>query len=402
MKEQTISTRHKPVQLVTFHVAFILACVSSSALSNETDRSDGRPDAMRVFHFGNSLTGSSRPEMHAELARTAGKTWTNRVFAGAGWQTWQHRNELFRAIGRPLGDSVMSLQSRGDLTIDLKPGETPAHHLRPYLEQDWDAVVIQIFGSSKDRRTDEMWGNKWDEPVNIGDVAAAGDIIHHFLRKNQQGRVFIYTVWPNMQPGRQLPPDDELPEWALRMRERTGTIRLAEFPARKNFDFEKVWSSPYMGDHEKPWTLADYPHWRTRDYTGQVFEGIKENFPELWESGRLHHLPGGELFSRLNRRMEAGEFPGIGTIDDFYTDVQHIRAGAANYSIAALFYAGIFRERPDGLNYAMYNDQERYGEDPHNDFGKVIEITPERASVIHDTVWELLREHPHANLNLAD
>ncbi len=184
------------------------------------------------------------------------------------------------------------------------------------------------------------------------------------------------------------------------MKRRTGNLRAAEFPNREAFDYEKVWSSPYLGDHEKPWTLADYPHWRTRDYAERVFAAIVTNFPDLWASGRLHHLPGGELFSRLNRRMVAGNFPGIRSIEDFYTDVQHIRAGAGSYSLAVLFFVGLFRERADRLDYRLYNDPARYGNDPYHDHGEVIEITPERARVIHETIWELLRTHPQANLRL--
>lgn len=337
--------------------------------------------------------------MHAELGRSAGKTWIAKDFLGAGWQSWQHRNELFRAIGRPLGDSVMSLGARGDLTIDLAPDATPAFKLRPYLSEDWDAIVIQIFGSAKSFQTKEMWGQTFDEPVNIGDVVAASDLIHHFLRKNPEGRAYVYTVWPVMSPG-DVPTDEQLPAWAVEMKKTRGSIRDAEFPDRAGFDYDNLWNSPYLGDHEKPWTLADYKHWRTRDYTEQVFEGIKANFPNLWNSGRLHHLPGGELFYQLNQKMKAGQFPGIRTITDFYTDVQHVRAGAANYSVAALFYTGIFRDHAGKLDYTIYNDQSRYGADRSHDFGEVIEITPERARIINDTIWELLRDHPHANLGL--
>jgi len=375
-------------------------CISlillSTACSLQSETSDGKV-ALRTFYFGNSLTQSSRPEMHSELAKTADKEWSAAAFLGAGWQSWQHRNELFRAIGRPLDDSVQSLAARGDLTIDLEPGATPSFHLRPYLSENWDAILIQIFGSSKDRTTSEMWGQNFDKPINIGDVVAASDLIHHFLKKNPEGKVFIYTVWPPMEAGT-VPPDAELPDWAKSIKEKRGKIRDAEFPDRDGFDYAKQWTSPYLGDHEKPWTLADYKHWRTRDYTEQVFEGIKANFPQLWENRRLHHLPGGELFFRLNEKMQAGDFPGIDSITEFYTDVQHVRAGAANYAVATLFYTGFFNEKPDGLNYAIYNEQSRYGEDGSHDFGEVIEITPERAKVINETVWNLLQDHPHANL----
>jgi hypothetical protein len=365
----------------------------------QTSRYDEHPQAVRVFYFGNSLTASSMPALHEELGKSAGKKWICDAFLGPGWQSWQHRNELFRALGWAVEAKTQEALKRGELTVDKPISKSAAYKAQAFLNGQWDAIVIQIFGSRLRYVTDNMWGQKFDGPIDIGDVEAASDIIRIFLKKNPNGRVFIYTVWPPMPAGK-VPPDDQLPQWAIAMKKRFGQIREAEFPDRERFDYEKVWSSPYLGDHEKPWTLADYPHWRTRDYAERVFEGIKENFPELWASGRLHHLPAGELFLRLNKKMESGEFPGIKTIKDFYTDVQHIRAGAPSYSIAALFYTGLFRERPDKLDYRIYNEQARYGEDPYHDFGEVIEITPERAKVIHDTIWELLRTHPQANLRL--
>jgi hypothetical protein len=252
--------------------------------------------------------------------------------------------------------------------------------------------VIQIFGSRLHQVTDGMWGAKFDGPVDVGDVAAASDIIRIFLKKNPQGKVFIYTVWPNMQSG-EVPPDDQLPEWALEMKQRSGRIRTAEFPYCDGFDYAAQWEKPYQGDFDKPWigNIA-----RTRDYTNQVFEGIKKNFPDLWQQGRLVRIPGGELFFELDKKMQAGEMPGISTIKDLYTDVQHIRAGMAAYSIAALFYAAIFEEKPESLDFTIYNDPEKYGPDMHHDRGEVIPVTPERVEILYETIWDVLQKHPHA------
>jgi hypothetical protein len=81
-------------------------------------RSEEKTDTMRVFYFGNSLTGSAMPGFHEELGKSAGKQWICDVFAGAGWPTWMHRNELWRAMGRPIDAGTQSASSRGDLTLD--------------------------------------------------------------------------------------------------------------------------------------------------------------------------------------------------------------------------------------------------------------------------------------------
>jgi hypothetical protein len=332
------------------------------------------------------------PGFHEELGKSTGKRWICDVFAGAGWQSWQHRNELWRAMGRAVDAETQSASSRGDLTLDEDLAKSAPFKPKKFFAGEWDAIVIQIFGSRLHRETDGMWGSKFDGPVDVGDVAAASDIIRIFLKKNPQGKVFIYTVWPNMQSGK-VPPDDQLPEWALEMKQRSGRIRTAEFPYCDGFDYAAQWEKPYQGDFDKPWigNIA-----RTRDYTNQVFEGIKKNFPDLWQQGRLVRIPGGELFFELDKKMQAGEMPGISTIKDLYTDVQHIRAGMAAYSIAALFYAAIFEEKPESLDFTIYNDPEKYGPDMHHDRGEVIPVTPERVEILYETIWDVLQKHPHA------
>ncbi|MCH5376541.1 MAG: hypothetical protein JJ992_21440 [Planctomycetes bacterium] len=372
-------------------VAILLTLFGISA-APVAARSDEQPDTVRVFYFGNSLTGSAIPDFHAELAKSAGKTWICDAFLGAGWQSWQHRNELWRAMGRAVDAETQNASSRGDLTLDEDLAKSAAFKPKAFFGGEWDAIVIQIFGSRLHHETDGMWGSKFDGPVDVGDVAAASDIIRIFLQKNPQGKVFIDTVWPNMQSGR-VPPDDRLPEWAIEMKKRSGRIRDAEFPDRDGFNYAAQWEKPYQGDFDKPW-IGNIC--RTRDYTNQVFEGVKKNFPDLWQQGRLVRIPGGELFFELDKKMRAGQMPGITTVKDFYTDVQHIRAGLPAYSIAALFYAAIFEEKPDSLDFAVYNDPDKYGPDLYHDRGELLPITPERATVVHETVREVLQKHPHA------
>jgi len=294
---------------------------------------NAEPRRIAVFYFGNSLTGSAMPGFHEELSKSVGKEWICDVFAGAGWQSWQHRNELWRAMGRPVDPETQRASRRGELVLDEGLAESAPSRPKKFFAGKWDAVVIQIFGSRLHHVTDRMWGSRFDGPVDVGDVASASDIIRIFLKKNPKGKVFIYTVWPSMQSGK-VPPDDQLPPWALVMKKRSGRIRTAEFPDRDGFDYAVQWEKPYKGDFDKPW-IGNIC--RTRDYTNKVFEGIKKGFPDLWKQERLVRIPGGELFFELDKRMRAGEMPGISTIKDFYTDVQHIRAGLAAYSIAALF-----------------------------------------------------------------
>jgi len=113
-------------------------------------------------------------------------------------------------------------------------------------------------------------------------------------------------------------------------------------------------------------------------------------------------IPVGDIFLALHRKMKAGQFPGCNNIADYYTDVQHIRGGLPRYTVAAAFYTCLFDERPDKLDWKLYNSEERYrarkfqGDDPFHDRGELFEITPERAKLVNDTIWQVIQSHPYA------
>ncbi len=82
-------------------------------------------------------------------------------------------------------------------------------------------------------------------------------------------------------------------------------------------------------------------------------------------------------------------------VRDFYTDVQHIRVGLPRYTVAALMFACLFEESPTKLDWKLYNDRPKYGPDPAHDAGELLEITPDRAKLVHETIDALLATHPH-------
>ncbi|MFO7957267.1 MAG: hypothetical protein R6X33_09220 [Candidatus Brocadiia bacterium] len=371
--------------------AVLLAC---GALTLTAIASVDGPRSLRAFYFGNSLTGCTNPRWHDELGESAGKQWEAEAFLGAGWQLWQHRLQL----GSP--EDVFSTGPKGALTIDPEFLQSASYKARRFYEGGpWDAIVLQPFGQALERTVTQMWGKiDFEEPTDVGDISAASDIIELYLKTNPQGRVYIYADWPPMERG-EVPPEDELPEWALRMRERRGSIRRAEFPDRTAFDYEREWlGKKFSPDHpDRPWLDNS----RCRDYHYRLFEALKDRFPGLWRQGRLRMIPTGDIFMALERKMRAGQVPGIETIEDFYTDVQHIRAGLPRYTAAAAFYAVMFAEHPGALDWQLYTDPAAYGEDPHHDEGELLEITPERARIVNDTIWKVVVGHPHTRLESA-
>jgi hypothetical protein len=341
-------------------------------------------DKLRVFYFGNSLTGCTNPPWHGELGRSAGKQWEAQWWLGAGWQLWQHREQL------EAGRDLFGAGSAGDLTIDDEFIESASYNAKKFLANKWDAVVLQLFAGYLTKVTDEIWGNKLSRKKDVGDLQAAGDLIQLSLELNPQTRVFVYQVWPPMKSGT-IPPQDQLPPWAKGKEK----LRAAEFPARMQFDYEKAWLQRYEKNEEKPWKGEYGPVNRTRDFSYQVFEGLRGRFPELWKQGRLQMIPSGDLYLELDKHMKARRVPGTRDIRDFYTDVQHIRFGLPRYTTVALFYACLFREHPGNLDWRLYNDRDKYGQDTHHDGGDLLPITDENAQAVNNIVWGVVKAHPY-------
>lgn len=341
------------------------------------------PQSVRAFYFGNSLTGCTNPNWHEDLGTSAGKQWQNWAWLGAGWQLWQHREEL------AAGKDLFAAGSKGDLTLDAEMIKSAPFHAKKFYEQEWDAVLLQLFGSYLTHETDAMWSRKLSGKKDVGDLGAASDLIGLFLKLNPQGHVFIYQVWPPMDAG-EVPPTDKLPDWA---RQPGARIVAAEFPQRQQFNYEVRWMQKYDPTTEKPWIGHVN---RTQDFSYQVFRGLQERFPELWKAGRLRMIPAGDLFLELDKRMRAGQVPGCRDIRDFYTDVQHIRFGLPRYTAAALFYACLFEEPPGKLNWKLYNDRAKYGDDRYHDGGELLPITPENATAVDGIIWQVVSMHQFA------
>lgn len=354
---------------------------------------EDQPDRVASYYFGNSLTGCSDPKWHKEFGASAGKEWETWAFLGAGWQLWQHRHALQNA------GVDMQRDDNGDLTIDpdLIQGGLP-WNVKQFYESRWDAIVLQPFSMALTWKCDSMWGVEFDKETDVGDIASASDIIEIYLALNPQGKVHIYQDWPAMKAGK-VPPPDQLPEWAKKPNAR---LKGAEFPLRDEFDYEQAWAQAKYEPSPDPDRVWFQKNARSRDYHTKLFAALKERFPKLLEEGRLRVIPVGDIFLALHRKMKAGEFPGCTDIEEYYTDVQHIRGGLPRYTVAAAFYAGLFNEHPGKLDWTLYNSLERYQaghkgpDDPSHDRGELLDITPERAKIVNDTIWQVTTSHPDA------
>lgn len=150
------------------------------------------------------------------------------------------------------------------------------------------------------------------------------------------------------------------------------------------------------------------PYSHSRPHTWAVAEGLKEKFPDLWKEKRLGMIPVGDVFFALDKKMKAGEVPGLVNVGQFSADGGHIRSGLPRYTVAATFFAVMFKAHPKALDWNIYGNRDNYiskapdglnkvgGHYVHiPDLGTHLEITEERAQIVNDTIWEVVTDHPY-------
>jgi hypothetical protein len=324
---------------------------------------------LRVYYFGNSLTGNTMPTFHTALGRAAGKEWIIQRSQGAGWQVWQH---LYLDHAKRHRDAIAS--------------------------GDWDAIVVQPFGGRLfNERVTEMWQGKvkFDGPTNIGDLYCTVELIKLLLRGNPKARALVYSDWPGMRV-KVTKEQDRLSKDLKHAAEWHGIME----PFRRAFDFEQKWLAKYDKEAaagKVPWKREGTA---SRDHDYQLMEALKRQFCELWQEGRLRLIPAGDVFFALDRKFRAGAAPGISRIGDYFTNGVHIRSGCPRYTVAATFYATLFHDKPHNLDWKVYNDQSTHLNKGkwiccEKDLGVHLEITSERAKIINDTLWEVVSNHPY-------
>jgi hypothetical protein len=141
-----------------------------------------------------------------------------------------------------------------------------------------------------------------------------------------------------------------------------------------------------------------------RQHMWAVMDGLIEKFPELWKEGRLGMVPVGDVFLELDKKMRRGEVPGLVNIGEYSADGGHLRSGLPRYTLAATYYAVLFREHPGEVDWKTFQERSNYDSGKFGfyvhqpDLAVHVDITPERAKVVNDTIWEVVSEHPYTGV----
>jgi len=368
----------------------VLLCLSASIPAPAVEGDD----RLHVIYFGNSFLENSVPWFHPTLARSAGQEMKVETHLGPGWQIWMHVNTFYTH---------------------------PERSRRSLAEGAWDAVVIQHFGAHpllKDNVRTSVFHNQepFPEPRDVSDLASASAIIDLFLSGHpDHGRVLIYSSWPGIDGVhdfmRRVRAETEkslvsegLPreEVLKRVKERKPTLEEM-LPLMRRSDYSAAWLAKYHRNDEVPFASK---HFHSRDYAWQLMVELKTKYAKLRQDGRLALIPNGDVFLALDKKLRAGQMPGVENVAFFSRDGGHVRAGLPRYTLAATCFAVLFRKHPGVLDYSIYNDLKNYktenlpqpGYVHQPDLGVLLEITPQRAKLVNDTVWEVVSRHPHCGI----
>jgi hypothetical protein len=342
--------------------------------------------SVKSYYFGNSFTGNTMPGLHPLLGKSASKQWAVEASIAPGIPIWAH------------------MKKQMDKGLDYEKFQKAA--------SETDAIVMLIFaGDGLSSIVREKWQGKvkFDRPTDIGDIAACSYLIREYLKLNPDGRAYIYTAWPGIPEVKELRariqeeaiqsamrPGEKRREVMKRIETRKPNHEEME-PLRKSFDYAAHWLKDYDPAHPDGNT-----HCRAHMFA--VMEGLKKNFPDLWAQGRLGMIPVGDVFLELDKKMRAGQVPGIVNVGEFSADGGHLRSGLPRYTLAATYYAVLFREHPGAVDWKIFQERSNYDSGKYGfyvhqpDLAVHLDITPERAKVVNDTIWEVVTEHPYTCL----
>jgi hypothetical protein len=408
---------------------------------------------VRAFYFGNSYTGNTMPGLHPLLGKSAGREWAVKALIHPGVPIWLHmynqmdaesrNHQIFRESG-PETDAIVMLCYGGDglssvvtekwqgkVTFkeptDIGDVAACAYLIEVYLKLNPNGRAyvytawpgIPGVRALRDRLREEAVQAAMGEGLDRKEAREKARKIkptHEQMEPLRQS--FDYAAeWLNDGYIRDFPDEmrDRLHKYRgvldRAKRPRTAEVTVASLAeaggtdeATVRADLDRVgWGDKRIAPAALADTIADFLRKATmthcRKHMWAVMDGLIERFPALWKQGRLGMIPVGDVFLAIDRKMRAGEVPGLANIGAYSADGGHLRAGLPRYTLAATYYAVLFRDHPKRLDRKVFDRIENYesgkfGFYVHQpDLGVKIDITPERAKVVNECIWEVVRKH---------
>lgn len=443
----------------------ILPAILLLAAGIPTPGQAGDIKKVNAYYFGNSYLENSMPGLHGALGKSAGKEWKATPSIYPGIPIWCHMNyltvkergkdqEKFNAAA-PSADTIVMLlfgghglshvstgywgtdfpqpTDIGDINacatiIDLYRKHRPDG--RAFIYAAWPAipdakdlakrVKDEVEAGAKNRglpREETLKLVKERKPTHeeMEPIRKAFDYSKEWLTEDyipesatveQRERFSKYAKALSIHPQKNPKPPATIEDLAKALgipaetvRQDLAAVRLGES------DLGKPDISERVGRFVHAW-----PRTHSRAHTWAVMEGLKKRFPDMWESGRIGMIPVGDVFLALDKKMKEGGIPGLVNVGEFSADGGHIRGGLPRYVVAATFYAVLFQDDPNHLDWTLMADREDFVKDEKGlnkvggvythipDLAEILPITPERAKAVNDTIWEVVQNHPFTHV----
>ncbi|MFT3788500.1 MAG: hypothetical protein QM770_20400 [Tepidisphaeraceae bacterium] len=200
-------------------------------------------------------------------------------------------------------------------------------------EYQWDALTLQPFDRLLDRHVDAKAEHESDLPTAIRYIDLA-------IQKSPDIQVYIYSRWPR----------------------RPTTDGKWDTHSWVPIDFTKLWNRPYTDN----WDGTN----ESKDYFEKLTAKLNEHYAGKIKPIKI--VPVGDVLAELDKRIKAGEVPGLSDINDLYRDAIHFKE-TGSYIVGLTFYSTLFHDDPRGL--------------PTEPWGK---LDPAQAKAIQEAVWSVV------------
>ncbi len=233
------------------------------------------------------------------------------------------------------GSPVHNIWGRPDVAREVNPDFGTYRAALP--NHPWDAVTLQPFYK------------KPFEGFPQSTMQSDIDSILKFIElarenpANQKTKFYIFESWPFLWTGR---------------------------------PFQQVWDATTQDE-------LTAPTMHTRDYYEHLVKRLKKK-----TDAEIHSIPVSEVLYELDKKMQAGEVPGINGIGEIMADKLHLDHGLGHYIASVTVYATLFGRNPAGLvKPEGHYDAEREGL-----------FTPQILNVLHDVIWTVVSSHAYTGV----
>jgi hypothetical protein len=326
----------RTVNLIRFKMTVFIITASMAVGAAPAQAAEG--EGTRIYYIGNSLTDHLGYEGFVRMAAAGGEkvVWGRQMAPGCTI------------------DMHAGMKDTGGMNVP-KYGNWG----KAFSEFEWDAMTLQPFGRPFEQQ-----------------YPAALELTRELIKKSLQAQVYIYAQWPSRSggDGQPLPVSNN---WDIRFDGAATFATPSHSKAAKEFHYSEV--------------VAKFPEAIRERYLNRSYKSEYEAYVHGINAEGITNkparlIPVGHVMQLLGQKMRAGLMPGYRSPWNFYADEVHV-TNDGTYIVACTFYATIFGKSPVGLPVGDYQQRPGF-------FGSMVQITPELAKIIQETVWEVVASHP--------